>query len=235
MLKCNKIGSVTKVKKCLLVVISFIFINFLVIEMANARVICSQTELGKLKNIAYQVQLNYEVKKEKTGGVYFVIGISNIPEEVEVRHGGYVFEKSKSGDTIYVEKHYDGGETLEFEIYAKYGQPCVGERLYTKRITLPKYNIYSEYEECIEFEDFPMCNKWYSGKIESPNVFYSKLEEYKSSIKQEEVIEEEEVKTSFFEDHFVLVIFIIIVLLSPVVYIIIRKIDRRRKRVKLHK
>ena len=37
----------------------------------------------------------------------------------------------------------------------------------SKRLTLPTYNIYSEREECIEYEEFKYCNQWYKGKIES--------------------------------------------------------------------
>ena len=125
-------------------------------------------------------------------------------------------------------------------MYGEYGYACVGEFLYSKKVKLPKYNKYSEYDDCIEYEEFPLCNKWYDGEIDNDDYFYQKLEEYKNSLKPAEkpanVKEEKNLFQKiidFYMDNIAFTLPITIILALIIIVLIIRKIIIKRKRVKI--
>jgi hypothetical protein len=169
-----------KNKKTILLIIFLLTISvvFIFLPHADARIVCTKTEKNNLKNKAYKTNLSYIFVTTEKGDHYFQIVIDNIPEGIEVRMGGSTLGKGSEKKKIVIDQYHSSGEEIVIDFYSEYGEACVGQKLYTKRLTLPKYNSYSEREECIEYEEFELCNKWYKGNIPDDEYFITKLNDY---------------------------------------------------------
>ena len=126
-----------------------------------------------------------------------------------------------------------------FDIYAAPGTACDGHKVLTKSITLPKYNVYSEREECLEYEEFRLCNKWCKENIPNSAYFEDELAKYKLTIEKETVKPEKE-ETNIFEklidlyvENLIISIPVTVILVALIIFIIIRSIIRRKNRIKL--
>lgn len=238
-------------KRLCLILLAFV-LPFMFVTKAEAveyesieKYICSESNRYKLINKVSKVKLSYEFVNDLTKeeidsgyGPYFKVKVANMAEDVTLKMDAYTYTLKKDGDYFELKQRfsYYGGK-VELPFYGGSNTPCFNEYISTKSITLPKYNVYSEKEECIEYEEFPMCNKFYSKEIESEKVFYEKLEEYKKNISGEKQ-KREKVNVidqifSFIEDHQVLCAAIGLILIVLVILIIVRKIRRRMKRTKI--
>lgn len=206
-----------------------------------AREICSTRAYSDLRTKAYNVSFSYELKFSDDKTPYFELTYTGLKEGVELRVGENSYTYSENGASSKISTSFPNtGGTYEFDMYGEYGYACVGELLYTKKIKLPKYNKYSEYDDCIDYEEFSLCNKWYDGEIANDDYFYQKLEEYKNSLKKEEKpVEIEEEKTliqkiiDFYVDNIVFTLPITVILVLLIIVLIIRKIIIKKKRVKI--
>ncbi len=154
--------------------------------------------------------------------------------------GTTVYEYENVGSDFTLTYPYEGGENVKFYLYGGYDTDCVEEFLYSKELSIPKYNMYSERDECLGYEEFDLCNKWYQGDILNDEYFLEKLEEYKESIKPVEEPEEKvEEKTllqqviDFYIENIIFTLPVTIILVSGIIFLIIRSIRRRKERVKL--
>ncbi len=174
----------------LLLFFSFLFLNK--INIFAARIPCSSKALSEQKNKANKLSFNYQLKYDEFDVHYYEVTVTNLSPGIEFDYGGITYHYDE-GKTVYkLIPRFVGGNTLEFEIFSSYDFPCVGEKLGTKKITIPKYNIYSEYSECIEYEEFPMCHVHYEKEIKHPKYFYESLENYKKSLLAKETEKPEE-------------------------------------------
>ena len=227
-------------KKIMIVIIAVLLIVFIP-KVEAARIVCTGSNMSKMRTKAYKVTVNYEHVSEN-GERYFLIRIANVEKGLEVRADGHTFENGTNEVEVFEFRKYSNElTTVPIEIYASYGYPCVGELLYTKKLDLPKYNFYSERDECIEYEEFPLCNKWYQGNIADDDEFEIKLEEYIESLKEKEEVKEEKEKDKniidkiidFYVENIVYTGIITIALLGIAVYFIGKKIIDRKNRVKI--
>ena len=234
---------INKITKYLLVVaLSFFAFNFFVTDVYAVREICTSNEQSKLTSKAHKIEFTYTLKFNDKNEAYFEVMYVNLQPGLEIRYGEntYTYSDEESSGTI-KNSFQNTGLTYEFEIYAAYGYPCVGELLYTKTLKLPKYNKYSEYDQCIEYEEFPMCHKWYEGEIENEKYFLDKLEEYKKSlekpIEKPPVVEEEknifEKFIDFYVSNLIISLPVTILIIVSIVFVVIRNIVRRKNRVKI--
>ena len=186
-----------KISKLLLIIALFIIA---IPKVDAARVLCSTANYSDMKAKAYKTNFSYELKFTEDGSHYFKIYMTNLQEGIELHFNDVTYSYEPSKKYITLIPDFDGGKTYTFNLYASSGYPCVGELLYTKRFQIPKYNTYSTSEACIEYEEFPLCNKWYQGDIPNYNYFLEKLNEYKKSLEQqEEKIEEPKKEKNIFE------------------------------------
>ena len=112
--------------------------------------------------------------------------------------------------------------------------------MYTKKLDLPKYNLYSERPECIEYEEFPLCNKWYQGNIKSYEEFEIKLQNYIDSLKPVEEKEDKKEEKGilqklidFYVEHIVYTGIVTVVVVVGLGYYIVKKLINRKNRVKI--
>lgn len=221
-------------KKIIIVILITIF---LVPINIYAMPLCTSKIFSELKNKAYKVTFEKEFKKDENGDAYFEITATNLPEELEIYYAGTTYKKNTDNEVITINHHFNPGETYTFEINVSYGYTCVGETAYKRKVTLPKYNIYSENSACIEYEEFELCNKWYKGDIPDINYFVNKLEEYKKSLNPEEEIKEEkkifEKIIDFYIDNMIYTIPITIVVVGGITYFVVTSISKKKKRAKI--
>lgn len=227
-------------KRNYLLIVGFFILMLLFTPKVDA-VLCTSKKYTTLKSEAYRVTLTYELKFDSKHQHYFEVTAMNVGKNVMVKRNGYYIEPTKDNDTFVVAYRVDGGKEFEVNIYGGYDTACPEEFLYTKKITLPKYNKYSEREECIEYEEFNLCNKWYSGYIGSDKEFDDALAQYIKSITKEEPNNIPEKEQSFFEkiidfytSNLIITLPITIFIVLLIVFIVVRKVIRRKNRIKLN-
>lgn len=172
-------------KKCFLPL--FISILFFVLPFSvNAANLCTESKYNALKQKASKVEANWNLKFDEKNNAYFEVSFNNVDDDLLLLYNNVYYEPSNS--KIELVTLLEGGNTYEFNFYGGYDNPCVEEYLYTKKLEIPKYNKFSEMKECSEYTEWDLCDKWYSGYIESEEDFYNKLEEYKEKIKTGEIV-----------------------------------------------
>mgnify|MGYP003571466526 CR=1 FL=1 len=209
-----------------LILIAFLFIIFS--TNVSAYGLCTSKKYSNLKSKAYKTEFSYELKFDENHNHYFEITVNNLDKDVILIFNGITYEAKDNGEPFTIETKLEDGLTYEFSLYGGYDTDCVEEFLYKKKLTIPKYNVYSERDECIEYEEFYMCNKWFQGEIPNDEYFKEKLNEYIESItpKKEEI--KEEVQKNFYEniinfytEHLVITLPITIIVLVLIFYKVI--------------
>ncbi len=225
-------------KKNRLLLLLLIFLFFLPIK-TKASNICTSTKFSNLKREAYKTQITYELKFDNKHNPYFEVTAYNVSNDIMIVFDGSEFVPDSNNQIKFV-NYFEGGKKYEFRFYGGRNNSCVEEYVYTKKIELPNYNMYSEREECIEYEEFPLCNKWYKGEIKDENDFLDKLEEYKKTlVKEVEEVKKEETKSlfdqiiEFYTNNLILCVTITVFIVLAIIVIIIRLIVKRRKKIKL--
>ena len=233
----------SRIKKLMVLFIFPLFIfSFFTLDVDAARQVCSKSAESKMRAKAYKVEFSYELKFDSSGEAYFEISYANLQEGIEIHYGENVYKYDPENTSGTIKTLFQNtGATHQFDMYASYGYPCVGEKMYSKKVTLPKFNKYSQYDECIEYEEFALCHKWYKGNIENEEEFYDKLNEYILSlqVEEEKPVEEPEEKNifekfiDFYVKNLIITLPVTILLLVVILVVVIRKIIRRKKRVKI--
>ena len=201
--------------------------------------LCTSKRYSDLKMIAYKSEVKYELKFDDNHNYYFLLTVNNVDKDILVTFYDDVYEPSDG--VVELPSHIKGGKTYEVYLYGGYDTYCPEEYLYTKRITVPKYNVLSERDECIEYEEFYLCNKWYAGNDATEQTFNNKLAEYIDSLKQKEQEEKQKQNKNiiqriidFYVNNKIITVPITILIVLFVLYKIIVKIIRRRNRIKLN-
>lgn len=224
-------------KKVIIIIITFL-IAFLPSKI-NAVDICNTTRYDTLKKEAYQIKFNYELKFDKDHNPYFELTAYNVSPNVIIIFDGNEYVGDGNNQIKFINA-FESGKKYEMKMYGGVDTPCAEQYIYKRTIEFPKYNSYSERDECIEYEEFPLCNKWYKGEIPDDSYFLEKFQEYKKSLEKEEkkekVIEEKSIIDQiidFYVNNLIITVPLTILFVLVIIAIIIRKIIRKKKRVKL--
>ena len=224
-----------KREKIIISIIVFISVFLIGIKV---EALCTSKKFSNLKMTAYKTEVSYELKFDNNHNAYFELTVNNVDSSLLVKFNGQLY-KPENG-TVKIPSRVSGGITYEIKLYGGYDTGCKEEYLYTKKITLPKYNKYSEREECIEYEEFVMCNKWYAKEIVNDEAFEEELNKYKASLTEEEKEEKKEESKNIFEkiiefytDNKIITIPITIIIVGFILYKVVISIIRRKNRVKL--
>ena len=228
-----------KVIKNKKIIITIYILMLILMKNLNVNALCTSKIYSDLKKTAYKTEVSYELKFDESKNHYFEVKIANMDKDVILKFNGVIYEST--GDVFTVNTKLDGGKTYEFNLYGGYDSACVEEFLYTKKIKIPKYNVYSERDECIEYEEFEMCNKWYQGDIRDEEYFKEKLNAYIESLKPKEEPKKEEPKEKniiekiidFYMSNLIITLPITIVVVLGIIVKIIVNLIRKRNRVKL--
>ena len=225
-----------KKKIFLFVIFSILFIFCLTIKVDA---LCTSKKFNDLKMTAYKSTVNYDLKFDEDHKYYFILTVSNVDKNILVQYNGRFYEP-KNG-VVEIDNKVFGGQTYEIFLYGGYNTACVEDYLYTKRITVPKYNIYSERDECIEYEEFNLCNKWYAGNIIDDEDFENQLDVYIKTLKKKnsKPIEKQNKNIfdsiiDFYTSNKIITVPITIIIILFVLYKIAIRIIRRKNRIKLN-
>lgn len=209
----------------------------------EAKTTCTTQEKNTLIQLAHNVKFDYELLPDEGNlNRSFSLTISNLFEGIEVRYGStnYSFDKkSKTPGIVKMDGYFAGGQTHKILIYASSTSACKNQILATKMITIPKYNSYSERDECTGIEDFKLCQRWYAGTF-TEEEFQQQTKAYKISLtsKSEEKSKEDEKSSvldkfvELYKDNLLISIGFSILLVLMIV-LIIRKIIKKKNRVKI--
>jgi len=228
-------------KKNLLLILLLLFF---VPTIANAE-LCTSSVQNRIKQGAYNVNFTYElvVDREYGSGYYFYVTATNLTKDLKVKYAGveyYYNSDEKKPSEVKINVPLSGGLTYEFLMFGTSENGCVDEYIYSKKVTLPIYNIYSIHEACIGHEEVSICKKWYNGKIEDEEDFLFKLEQLtKSNDKGEEQKTEITGKNSFdkiiefYIKNISYTLPITIFIFIFIIILIIKSIKKRKKIIKL--
>ena len=224
---------------------------------------CSYEEQAKYNNEVANIKAKYEeaTKKVKTTDIiecqdgtndcitdeytdvnYFVISLLNMNENFYI-----TMENNQNSDTrtirysdlkdgVYTFDYTDiyQNATLTFKVYSSDKTNCQNELYRTIYLTTPRYNKFSEYEECKENPDFELCRKYTpNGSYMDEATSHNKLEKYKENSKPKEEKKEnkspiENIKQFIVDNKTVVIIVAVVAVVG--VGIIVFVIARRRKK-----
>ena len=222
------------------IALSFVFMLIMFFCFSTkAEAFCSTKKYSNLKMTAYKAAVNYELNFDDDHNYYFKLKVNNVDKDILVRFDGYEYEPEDG--YVEIKTRIPGGKTYEIDLYGGYETSCPEEYLYTKRITVPKYNPLSERDECIEYEEFYLCNKWYAGKDATDISFESELNRYIEQLKSKDKDEIPKKPKTFFQtiiDFFInnkIIMMPIAIIISVfIIYRIVVIIIKRRNRIKLN-
>jgi len=160
----------------------------------------------------------------------YKVNITNLSEKFYILDSNgnrYEYEESYNDDSVF--GMYKPGSEITLNVYGSYESDCEDEILTTRRIRFDYYNDYSTYKECEGIEEFYLCKRNYSGKIESEEWFLNQVKGYKDGIVENIPVEEEvETDENLINKELVIVI-VVILLIGIVIFIIVLKIKSSKK------
>ena len=198
-----------KIMVIIMILASFLFVGKVYAEEENT---CSATLLSELRSEAANVKVTYvtgdEVIKTEPDpeiGItslkkhYVYIKIFNINSKMSVRiaptgagvSGSEIVVGANDVDTDGVvtlkQEALDANVTYVVDVLSVYGG-CSGTTLRSMKLTVPKFNIYSELDICSDVPDYYLCLQYTNYNIDSATV-YDKINEYKSKLAEENIDE----------------------------------------------
>ncbi len=203
-----------KRKKILLfmILVAFLFIGKVSAEEETVNV-CSSTLLSELRSEAANVKVTYVTGDEMVSidedpeiGVkelkkhYIYIKIFNINDKMGIRvtpkgkgvtaNPTSVGANNVDADGVITLKQLalDANVEYQFDIYSVYGG-CSGESLRTMKLTVPKFNVYSELDICSDVPDYYLCLQYTNFNIDRSTI-YDRINEYKASLNEQNIDEE---------------------------------------------
>ena len=199
--------------------------------------LCTNRKINELLSKARNIKANYELKTNEDGGKYFRIKISGLTKDLILNLNDLNYSYEQYGDTFYTLDNIPStGGNYVLKFYGGLEHACAEQFITRKNIKIPKYNLYSELDQCVEYEEFPLCAKYYEGEIKSSFDFNEQLQKWIDDNK----VEYEIVEQSFFdkirnyiEDNQLLVAIVSIVIIAIIIIIIILKLYKRSKRQKI--
>lgn len=226
--------NIRKIIKRALLVIVFIMVFGIKVDAAT----CTTEEKKMLKSEASKIEIvkYFDDTYIPQGEYYYNVHLVNFTEKFYITDSvGNRFEYSSTIKADDIFGMYWPGRTVTFKIYGAKGKACGDELMRTIKIKFPSYNDYSKHEACKGIENFKLCKRDYSGKIESEEWFLKQIEEYKKSLNEKKSTEPEKEKSfinesiDFIKNNPIVLITLIIVVVAIVIIVIVNKIKNKKK------
>lgn len=189
----------------LIIVVLFLFVGK-VNAVEEEDVTCNTRKLTELRQMASNVKVTYisgeaveqlptpnpEVDGTEETLYYLDVKIFNLNSKLGVKvttKGKNI--TSKEYDVGLDNMGSDGAVTLrqwasgsnidyEFKVYAIEGN-CTGKTLRTLRLTIPKFNVYSDLDICKDVPDYYLCLRYTTYDVDGA-TFYDRVDEYKAKM-----------------------------------------------------
>lgn len=186
-----------KITTSIILVLMLFIIN---VNKTNAEeYVCDQDEYNAYKLLADQIKLTYEHVENMTdsngnkindifnivvNGLHQRLSLYNVENQTGI--SGLWGKDGKMTSYNYAPGTY----TFQVRAFSAY---CGNEIFRIITITIPKYNEYSEKEECkdVDPSKFALCDPYYQNAI-TDETFQTRIEQYKKSKKEELVKKDDE-------------------------------------------
>ncbi len=194
-----------RLNKFLFLLVMIIFSLFIMDKNVKAagETQCSLVEKNELKTKAANIKINYEInttekKVKDTNGEELTvptrsvdIKIFNITSDLFITMDSSNQNVSMESKRInYTMMGADGAITLRlpsldiiseyiFDIYT-FSDNCQGDVVRTIKLTIPKYNVYSQLEACSGIESYYLCQEYITFDV-NPDTFYEKVNDFKEN------------------------------------------------------
>lgn len=171
---------------------------------------------------------------------YYGVNITNLSEKfyiLDSNNNRFEFDESYSNDSVF--GVYSPGDNIIFKVYGGYEQTCEDVLLTTYKVKFDYYNDYSTYDECKGIEEFYLCKRNYSGKIESEEWFLDQVNGYKEGTVDNIIIDDSTIKGNFIEKIVTflqknpIVIILIIIFVIAIITLVVTVIIKSRKKIKI--
>ena len=157
---------------------------------------CSSERIAELSKMAENINLSYTYKIGEEDAV-FKVTASNLTNDIYLVSEEEDITVSGVNDKT-IDKEFSSGTTLNFVVYSN-DKNCKNTALINKYITLPYYNIYSNYGMCKEYPEHEYCKRWYDSSKISRSDFERALADYSDKIMDEEEAKTIEKEKSFLD------------------------------------
>jgi len=204
----------------------------------NALPICTASKIQEYIDLANKVVFKYEYVKDDDG-YYFLIKASNVDKKLVIIYNKEEYTGLGEGGSITFGNHFEDNQTYRFKIVVSPGLTCSDETATSRIVKIPKFNIYSETDLCLEYEEAPMCGRYYNGNFANYEEFQATLLKYIEKLKNSGINQYKDERNifqkfiDFYVDHIEISVAITLILIALLTYYVIRKLIRRKQRVKL--
>lgn len=230
--------------KFVLLIVLIVLLN-LKVEAAT----CDSTTKKDLKKEAQHISVTTELKKpDGTPGedrtlYYYDLHLLNVSANMTYEVGDWLYQHTDAVDgELYISNAYImGGYKVAIKIYASSQTACSGELLKTIYVNLPRYNLYSDREECKGLSDYFICKTNSNTEGIEEEEFLNKIKDAKKKkaekTKQDPVEEEKEKyfenAINFFKEKKNIIIPILVIVSVLIIIIIIIKTNKNKNKIKI--
>lgn len=204
-----------KKRENLLLIIMMAFFLFIGnVRAADDENTCKPTTLSSLRSMAANVKVTYVPVTEtiqystpnvETGGTegyrnYLDIKIYNVNTKLEVTVTANGVEEIVTSNNVGADgaitlRQVPQNEVVNYTFTVRsYEDGCHGNVLRTLKLTLPRYNFYSQLGACADIPDYYLCQEYTTYKVDGA-TFYDKVDEYKAKLLTLEEKEQKENNT----------------------------------------
>ena len=180
----NRGGSIM-FKKVVVLIITFCAMSLCFMPKTLAEGYCSVDDINRVKNDVKNIKIEYEYRTDTAMKGLFDIIITGATDDVVIKEASknwvYTSDSIVNGE-IRIEAV--NGSNFSFDIYY---ERCSNMLVDTIKVNVPKYNYYSEFDECtgIDSKEVEVCDPWYQGEL-TDDTFMDAINKYKESQKDKE-------------------------------------------------
>lgn len=223
-----------------LYIILLLFAVLLIPQKANALPLCTAKIKQQYLDRAGKIEFKYEyIKEDGENDYHFTIRATNVDPSLVVEYDGEEYGGMGADNYLVFNQYFKDNQTYKFKIKVQEGLTCASETVTFKSVKIPKVNIYSETDECIEYEEAPMCSRYYQGNFKNFEDFQKQLHEYIEKTVKKKIEDYKDERTffqkvsDFYMDHVVVCGTITFIVFAAIIVLIIKKAMKKKKRVKL--
>ena len=193
---------------------------------------CSNDELARLREIANNMEVSYNLENDDDSYPRFSITVNNLNKEVKALiiedwYANKYKEFKNDGTNKGVLTSFLPGESIKITMKAYVSNACSGKTVSTKTVKLPYYNVYYNYPECKMYPNLKSCVKLTDKKI-TEEAFNKEINDFiNANSKEETIVTEDNNGTT----DWLLIIGITvgsILIISLIIIVISKKIKKNR-------
>lgn len=119
---------------------------------------CTSDEIESLEALAEKIEISHEFKGKREGNYLFYLTAHNVSNKfyLEMPNGLDIYPTNTSE---FLGSFYNDNK-FEVVVHASDKTVCKDQLLLSIEVDLPKFNKYSEREECVDNKELNVCKEW---------------------------------------------------------------------------